>query len=422
MEALLHYVWKHKIFPLVPLETTSGKPIEVIDTGLPNTNSGPDFVNAKVKIDGTMWVGNVEIHVKASDWIRHGHDHNKAYDNVILHIVSENNCETYRTDGSVIPQLVLTCPEQVKAHYDELRNNDIHPRCHHILSSLPKLTIHSWFSALQIERLEQKANLINERLKSTNNHWEDTFFITLSRNYGFGLNGDAFEQWAKRLPLRAVDKHRDSLFQVEAFFFGQAGLLEEELTDDYYLKLQKEFRYLQHKFQLPPPLDANLWHFLRLRPNNFPHVRLAQLAWLYHTHQSLFSRIMEADRLESVKLLLSTRTSAYWDAHFTFKKLSPESKKRVGNKALNLMIINTVVPFLYTYGIHKGSEALCERATLFLESLNAEDNYITRQWSSAGLPVFTAADSQALIQLQKMYCDRKDCLRCRFGYEFMKHK
>ena len=424
MELLLNYVWKHKIFPLKMLQTATGESVEVIDAGLPNTNAGPDFFNAKLKIGGTLWVGNIEVHTLASDWMRHGHDKDAAYDNVILHVAETVDCEVFRANGAPVPQLQLSCPESVRRHYDELSHTEIYPPCYSILSSLPKLTVHSWLSALQVERFEQKARAIAARLERYNNHWEDVFFITLARNFGFGLNGDAFEAWASRLPFRAIDKHRDDLFQVEAFFFGQAGLLDEELpdADGYYLKLQKEFRYLQHKFELSVPMTATQWRFLRLRPGNFPHVRLAQLANLYYKEQSLFSRIMEADTLEAVRKLLTVTTSPYWEEHFNFRKVSSSREKQVGKNAQNLIIINTVIPFLYAYGLHKADELLCERATGFLESLKAEDNHIIRHWSGAGLPVSTAADSQALLQLQKEYCDKKDCLRCRFGFEYLRQK
>ena len=406
------------------LQTTTGEPVEVIDAGLPNTNAGPDFFNAKLKIGGTLWVGNIEVHTLASDWMRHGHDKDAAYDNVILHVAETVDCEVFRANGVPVPQLQLPCPDPVRQRYDELSHAEIYPPCYSILSSLPKLTVHSWLSALQVERFEQKARVIATRLERCNNHWEDVFFITLARNFGFGLNGDAFEAWASRLPFRAIDKHRDDLFQVEAFFFGQAGLLDEELpdADGYYLKLQKEFRYLQHKFELSVPMTATQWRFLRLRPGNFPHVRLAQLANLYYKERSLFSRIMEADTLEAVRKLLTVTTSPYWEEHFNFRKVSSSREKQVGKNAQNLIIINTVIPFLYAYGLHKADELLCERATGFLESLKAEDNHIIRHWSGAGLPVSTAADSQALLQLQKEYCDKKDCLRCRFGYEYLRQK
>lgn len=423
MEQLLHYVWRHKIFPLSPLRTTSGQPVEVIDPGLPNTNAGPDFFNAKLKIDGTLWVGNVEIHMRASDWMRHGHHQDKAYDNVILHVVNVVDAEACRTNGEKLPQLLLQYPEEVSRRYVELQQAEIYPPCYAVLGSLSKLTIHSWLSALQVERFGQKAQVIAKRLERCNNHWEDVFFITLARNFGFGLNGDAFEAWANRLPFRAVDKHRDNLLQVEAFFFGQAGLLEDEsIQDAYYLGLQKEFRYLRHKFELPDAMSVEQWRFLRLRPGNFPHIRLAQLAHLYHRERALFSRVMEATTIEAVKKILVTHTSPYWEEHFTFKKTSPHQERRVGESALNLILINTVIPFLYAYGLHKADESLYERATRFLEALKAENNYVTRQWSGAGLPVYTAADSQALLQLRKEYCDKKDCLRCRFGYEYLKGK
>lgn len=240
------------------LRTTTGKPVEVIDAGLPNTNAGPDFFNAKLKIDGTLWVGNVEVHTVASDWMRHGHDKDVAYDNVILHVAETVDCEVFRANGASVPQLQLSCPESIRRHYTELSHAEIYPPCYSILAFLPKLTVHSWLSALQVERFEQKARVIAARLEHCNNHWEDVFFITLSRNFGFGLNGDAFEAWANHLPFRAIDKHRDNLFQVEAFFFGQAGLLDEELPDEdeYYRKLQKEFSYLQHKFELSAPMPA----------------------------------------------------------------------------------------------------------------------------------------------------------------------
>ncbi len=422
MERLLHYIWRHKIFPLHELRTTDGQRVVVIDPGLPNTNAGPDFFNAKLKLDGMLWVGNVEIHDRSSQWMRHGHQTDEAYDSVILHVVGRADCTVCRRDGSPLPQLVLTCPDDVASRYDELHRAEAFPPCHAILPKLSRLTVHSWLSALQAERLERKERDIRTRLNTCRNHWEDAFFITLARNCGFGLNDDTFEAWAGRLHFRDVDKHRDNLFQVEAFFFGQAGLLggEPAEVDDYYLRLRREFRYLQRKFALPPAMPAGQWRFLRIRPDNFPHVRLAQLACLYHTRRPLFSQVMEAATPEEVRRLLSVSTSSYWEKHFSFGRTSPRRKKRIGAEALKLMLINTVVPFLYAYGRHKSDAALCERAGHFLESLGAEKNSIVRAWEGAGLPAETAADSQALIQLRKEYCDRKDCLRCRFGYEFLR--
>ena len=419
MEQLLHYVWKHKIFPLKELKTTTGQQVEVIDTGLANTDAGPDFFNAKLKLDGVLWIGNIEIHERSSDWFKHGHHADTGYNSVILHIASEIDTEISRSNGERIPQIQLICPEAVRTNYKELLETDSYPPCYRIIPSLPPFTAHSWMTALQMERFEQKATLLNERLKRCQGNWEDAFFITLARNFGFGLNGDAFETWAHRLPFRAVDKHRNDLFQIEAIFFGQAGILEDSDGDGYYLRLKKEYTYLQHKFELIP-MDASLWRFLRLRPANFPHIRIAQLACLYHRAYGLLSRIMETETLQGVRDILKGGTSEYWLTHYTFGGSSPSRPKTLSNTSLDLLIINTVVTFLYAYGLHKGNRVLCARAGSFLEELKAENNYITRMWEQCGMKASNAADSQALIQLKKEYCDKKKCLYCRIGYEYLK--
>ncbi len=421
MEQLLHYVWKHKIFPLKELKTTTGQQVEVIDTGLANTDAGPDFFNAKLKLDGVLWIGNIEIHERSSDWFKHGHHADAGYNSVILHIASEIDTEISRSNGERIPQIQLICPEAVRTNYKELLETASYPPCYRIIPSLSPFTAHSWMSALQMERFEQKATLLNERLKRCQGNWEDAFFITLARNFGFGLNGDAFETWAHRLPFRAVDKHRNDLFQIEAIFFGQAGILEDSDGDGYYLRLKKEYTYLQHKFGLIP-MDASLWRFLRLRPANFPHIRIAQLACLYHRAYGLLSRIMETETLQGVRDILKGGTSEYWLTHYTFGGSSPSRPKTLSNTSLDLLIINTVVTFLYAYGLHKGNRVLCARAGSFLEELKAENNYITRMWEQCGMKASNAADSQALIQLKKEYCDKKKCLYCRIGYEYLKRK
>ena len=421
MEQLLHYVWKHKIFPLKELKTTTGQQVEVIDTGLANTDAGPDFFNAKLKLDGVLWIGNIEIHERSSDWFKHGHHADAGYNSVILHIASEIDTEISRSNGERIPQIQLICPEAVRTNYKELLETDSYPPCYRIIPSLSPFTAHSWMTALQMERFEQKATLLNERLKRCQGNWEDAFFITLARNFGFGLNGDAFETWAHRLPFRAVDKHRNDLFQIEAIFFGQAGILEDSDGDGYYLRLKKEYTYLQHKFGLIP-MDASLWRFLRLRPANFPHIRIAQLACLYHRAYGLLSRIMETETLQGVRDILKGGTSEYWLTHYTFGGSSPSRPKTLSNTSLDLLIINTVVTFLYAYGLHKGNRVLCARAGSFLEELKAENNYITRMWEQCGMKASNAADSQALIQLKKEYCDKKKCLYCRIGYEYLKRK
>lgn len=423
MEQLLHYTWKHKLFPLKELYTTKGESLEIIDTGLANTNAGPDFFNAKIKINGVMWVGNVEIHVSSSDWFKHQHDKDTNYDSVILHIAENIDTDIYRNNGESIPQLQLSCPTHVLTNYRELLNTDNYPPCYRIISSLPKFMIHSWMTALQVERFEEKYNQLKKRLSLCDNNWEDALFVSLARNFGFGINGDMFETWAMHLPFRAIDKHKDNLMQVEAIFFGQAGLLEDNsIKDTYYQQLKKEYTYLRHKFSLTP-VNANLWKFLRLRPANFPHVRIAQLACLYQRDYGVFSQLMEADTLDRVRNILYGGAHEYWNKHYCFKEESAVSiPKSLSKQSVDLLIINTVSPFLFAYGKYKGTDSLCQRGIQFLEELKAENNYITRMWKDCGLDAANAADSQALIQLKKSYCDNKKCLYCRIGYEYLRKK
>ena len=429
MEELLHYVWKHKLLPLTELQTTDGRVIEILDPGLHNRNAGPDFFNAKVKIGGTLWVGNVEIHMKSSDWYRHGHDRDAHYNNVVLHVVALADMEAKTQDGNYLPQMVLQIPQPLKDNYEELLHNDQYPPCYRIIPDLTRLTVHSWMAALQTERLEQKTEAIQRRVDQCDGSWEDAYFVTLARNYGFGINGEAFEQWALNVPLRAVGKHRDDLFQIEAIFMGQAGLLQLEsiperyqadaLNEGYFAKLRNEYLYLAHKFTLTP-MSYEPWQFLRLRPQNFPHIRIAQLASLYYERKAGLSVLLECETLEQLRQLLQTHVTPYWETHFLFGAESPQSSKKTSISSANLLIINTAIPMLFAVGRHRQNEKYCDRAFDFLEQLKAEDNHIIRMWKACGLEVNTAGDSQALIQLKKQYCDKRDCLRCRIGYEYLR--
>ena len=429
MEALLHYCWKHKLFPLAILTTTDNRVVEVIDPGLHNRHAGPDFFNAKVKIDGTLWVGNVEIHDKASDWFAHGHDHDPAYDNVVLHVCGKIDAVARTSSGLVPPQMQLSVPQHVAEHYEELLRTDHYPPCYRIIPNLSKLLIHSWMSALQTERLEQKTEAIKQRVKFCDGSWEAGYFVTLARNYGFGVNSDAFEAWAKSIPLHAVDHHRDNLLQVEAIFMGQAGLLDLQavperyqqaaLNEGYFARLRNEYLYLAHKFGLTP-INHKMWKFLRMRPQNFPHIRISQLAYLYYSRRAGLSQLVECDNVAALSDALSTQVTPYWETHYVFGSESAKNGKHLSPFSINLLIINTAVPMLFAYGRYKGNEKWCDRAFDLLEQLRAENNHIVRMWQDCGLTVDNAGDSQALIQLKKEYCDKKDCLHCRIGYEYMK--
>lgn len=429
MEKLLHYTWKHKLWPLRPLATTDGREVEVIDPGLYNRrDSGPDFFNAKVKIGGTLWVGNVELHTRSSDWYQHGHQDDEAYNNVVLHVVEQADAEVVTKRGERLPQMELPVPVQVRDNYEQLLHTDQYPPCYRIIPSLSTLKVHSWLAALQTERLEQKTVAIARRAERCQGSWEDAYFVTLARNFGFGINGEAFETWAYQLPLQAVGKHRDDLFQVEAIFMGQAGLLnleqmtprhrEQAVGDAYFERLRSEYQYLQHKFGMQP-MDPSLWRFLRLRPQNFPHIRIAQLAQLYYDRHTSLSALLECQTVDQLNLLLQTHVTPYWQSHHLFGAESTRAEKYLSKASLTLLVINTAIPMLFAMGRHRQKEQWCDRAFDLLEQLHAERNHITRMWQECGLNVKTAADSQALIQLKREYCDRRDCLRCRFGYEYL---
>ena len=412
------------------METTDGRMVEIIDHGLYNRrDAGPDFFNAKVRIGGTLWVGNVEIHDRASDWYQHGHDRDAAYDNVVLHVVGVADSDVMNSRGEYLPQLVLQVPASVSENYEELLHSDQYPPCYRIIPDLPQLLVHSWMAALQTERLEQKTVAIGERARRCNGSWEDAYFMTLARNFGFGINGEAFEQWAQQVPLSAVGKHRDDLFQVEAIFMGQAGLLDlqavperyqtDAMNDGYFTRLRNEYLYLAHKFSMKP-MNFATWRFLRLRPQNFPHIRISQLAQLYYDRKSGLSELLECKTVEAVQQLLSTHVTPYWETHYVFGAESPKSTKHLSRSSLNLLTINTAVPMLFAVGRHRQKEELCDRAFDFLEQLKAEQNHIVRMWKECGLEAASAGDSQALIQLKREYCDKRDCLRCRFGYEYLR--
>lgn len=430
MEKLLHYVWKHRLFPLEALHTTDGQTLEVIDPGLSNPHAGPDFFNAKVRIGGTLWVGNVELHLRSSDWQRHGHHTDAAYDNVVLHVAEVVDADVVTSSGLRPPQLQLPIPDSIRQGYVELLQTDDYPRCWRVLPRVSSLVVHSWMSALLCERVQERADRCLQRLAATDGDWNRTWFITLARNFGFGVNGDAFEQWATHFPLHAAAKHRDDTFQIEALFLGSAGLLEADalppssrdaaLADDYYRRLCREWEYLSHKFQLPPPMRASVWRYLRLRPQSFPHLRLVELAQLYARGKATPDALMHATDRKALHTALDTSVSDYWRSHYLFGMPAPESNKRLSAASRDLIIINTVSPMLFAYGQAHNDEALQERALTLLEQLKAERNFILRQWQQCGISVDTAADSQALIQLKRNYCDRNDCLRCRFGYEYLR--
>ncbi len=427
MEKLLQHIWKHRILPLPPLHTVEGAELQVLDAGLQNQHAGPDFSNAKVRIGQTVWAGNVEVHLKSSDWHRHGHDRDEAYNNVILHVASVVDCPVTTADGRSIPQFQLDIPANLYAGYEELIKTEEYPRCYRIIPRISTFAAHSWMDTMLSERLEERSNTIMTWLQQCGGDWERVLFTTLARSFGFGLNSDAFEMWAKLIPLDKIAKHRDELFQIEAIFLGTAGLLPDaESTDEYGQNLLKEYAYQRRLFGLPEPMRKAQWKYLRLRPQNFPHIRLAELAWMYYNRQVGMSVLLDClkaeDPLGALCDMFSASTSAYWNTHIMIGRQIANRKLALSKASKQLLIVNTAVPVLFTYANHHGDESLKERLYDIMHSLPAENNRILRIWKECGLDVGTAADSQALIQLKRRYCDRSDCLRCRFGYEYLKER
>ena len=419
-EEFLHYIWENRRFRNENLQTTSGENLQIIHPGRRNSDAGPDFFNAKIKIGETLWVGNVEIHCKASDWNKHRHQYDKAYDNVVLHVVENADAEISRTNGEIIPALVLRYPEALAQNYRRLLDAKSWIPCEESFHKIDPIVLQLGFNRLMIERLESKTDEILSRLEQNRNDWNQTFYQMLCRMFGFKVNAIPFEMLAKSLPVGILGKHRNSLFQLEALLFGNAGLLNNQLLgDDYFLQLRKEYSFLYKKYKLKP-VESHLWKFLRLRPVNFPTIRIAQLAALLHKTDILFSKILETESIESLMQLFKVRASAYWDSHYNFNKVSKrDSPKELGSNAAQTLIINVVIPFLFVYGEKQNKAWLKNRALDFLDQLPAETNAIVRKWENLGIQSRSAFESQALLQLKNHYCEAKKCLNCHIGVKLV---
>lgn len=420
-EDFLHYLWRSKKFDLKDLKTTRGEPIQIQQFGTANHHSGPDFLNARIKIADTLWAGNVEMHLKSSAWIQHQHQSDRAYNNVILHVVLEEDQAIKRKTGENIPCLELKerIPPGISKTYLKLLNNEYWIPCQHQLHQVKEITRAIWLDRLMVERLEQKTKSIAQKLAATNGHWEESFFQVLARNFGFKVNADAFEQLANSISIRILNKHKNNLLQIEALLFGQAGLLEERFQDDYPQKLQREYRHLKKKYQLSP-MPANHWNFMRLRPANFPTIRIAQLCRLIFQANHLFSKMLAVQTVREVENMFALTLSNYWQSHYVFDKDSVKRKKSLGKHSIHLFLINTIVPFLFYYGKQKGEERYQQQALALLEQLPAEKNSILKKWSELGFQANSAHQSQALLQLKNNYCAPRRCLNCSIGHELLK--
>jgi len=432
MERMSHYVWKHKLYAESGLVTTDGVSVSVVDPGIPNTDAGPDFFNAKVRIGDILWAGNVEIHERSSDWFVHRHDKDKAYDSVILHIIIRHDASVRRANNEPIPQMILYVPQNVKDNIEWLLLRDTPVSCAERICNIPPLYISSWMNALLTERLERKTNDIFTRLENNSKDWNEMFYITLMRSFGFGTNSDAFELLARSLPFKYILKHRNNPLQTEALFLGQAGLLDKNqltmhnaqctinVSDPYLQALRREYEFLGKKYKLKPN-EAFLFKNLRVRPVNFPHVRLAQIAAVWINSDLLFSKILETERIEDMRNFFNVAPSDYWTTHYNFHAISSNRKKHVGMNASDIIMINTVIPVLFAYGKNKDLPVYKERALRFMEEIKPERNSIVTVFKNAGIEVKNAGDTQALIQLRREYCDKKKCLYCRIGFKIIEN-
>ena len=421
-EQLLHYIWKYKLYTNHSFTTSEGDEVEILDVGILNNNAGPDFFNSKIKIGSKTWAGNIEIHKSSSDWLKHKHHTDSAYNSIILHVVEKIDCEIYTHDKRKIPQIAIKIPDKVANNYTELLTSNLTLPCTQKLRSIPKIHINNWLYNLLLERLERKTNDIYILLDKFNNSWDETFYVLLSRNFGFGLNSEIFERLALSLPYFYIQKHSDNIFQVEALLFGQAGLLEDDtILDDYYLELKKEYQFLRKKYTLKN-LDGFLFKSLRVRPQGFPQVRIAQLAAVLQQSKRLFSYILSIEDISLLRRFFHINASEYWQTHYTFNKLSIKRTKFPGNSSINTILINTVVPILFAYGKKNDLEKYCERALEILEELKPETNSIVAEFKKQGINPLNAGDTQALIQLRKEYCNQRKCLYCKIGYQILSGK
>lgn len=420
-EELLHYVWKYRLFDQGSLRSVKGEKLQIINTGRHNHDAGPDFEGAKIRLENTLWVGNVEIHIRSSDWVRHQHHLDRTYDNVILHVVAEHDLPVYRTDGTEIPVVKISdrIPEHIFTNYQQMMNEMCWIPCEKMFNLKSPELLKTWLSRLLVERMEYRTRQIGALLQEFKGSWDDAFYISLAVNFGFKINALPFEMLARSLPRQLYGKYKDNLFQIEALIFGQAGFLNERRKESYPAQLHIEYSFLKKKHSLQP-IDRFLWKFMRSRPGNFPTVRLAQFAALMSGSPHLFSKIIyEADLSEIESSFSNLPVNEYWKDHWHFEEKSKPGSIFIGEESVSNLLINTIAVFLFAYGTKTDSAKHIDKGIEILENLKAENNKIIRKFKKTGFQAECALDSQALLQLKKYYCDQKKCLSCGVGIQLL---
>jgi len=419
-ENYLHYIWRTGHFRQNELKTTDGVEVIVKELGEYNTNAGPDFLNARVQIGDILWAGSVEMHISASEWHQHGHSSDLAYDNVILHVVMDEDKLIFRKNKEKIPCLDLRpfLSEKMTGKYLKLIQSRAWVACHAQYPRINQLVKNLWTDRLLVERLERKTNEINLILENSQNDWEAAFYRFLARGFGGRVNNDAFEMLAANTPLSVLAKHKNDLFQLEALLFGQAGMLQKRFNDVHPRQLKREYKALQNKYHLLP-IPQVAWKYLRLRPANFPTIRLAQFAVLIHQSAHLFSKILEAPKLSDLVVLFDIDVSEYWESRYQFDKKAQKNIRKMGKSTIYSLIINVIVPFMFLYGKKRDDGRLQKKALEFLDEIPAEKNTIIQGWQKLGEKFESAYKTQAYIQLKTTYCNRQKCMECPIGNAFI---
>lgn len=418
-EDLLHYIWKYKKYPLSDIRTTSGETITVQNSGMHNHLAGPDFFNASVVIGDQLWAGNVEIHIKSSDWYAHGHEIDANYDNVILHVVWEEDVSVFRSDGSEIPTLELKkyLDKEVLFNYKKLfeQKTNSFINCGTDINAISAFSFANWKERLYFERLERKSDVVLQLLESSKNDWEKVLFVLLLKSFGSKINGDSFYELGRYIDFSIVRKLQNKAKDLEALLFGLSGLLQEP-TDIYQKELRDGYDFLIHKYQLEKP-DHIQVQFFKLRPSNFPTLRLSQFAQLYASVHSLFQQLIKNKEIDLYQVL-SVKTSVYWETHFTFGKVSKRMIKKTSKRFIDLLIINTVLPLRFCYLKHQGI-SISDTFTEPIQKIARENNSIIKKYEDLGLTVKNGKDSQALLELYTNYCTKNKCLQCAVGSQLL---
>ncbi len=419
-EDFLHYIWQYKKFAFQELKTVQGDNVTIVNSGQYLQQAGPDFFNAQIIIEGQKWAGNVEIHIKSSDWYLHGHESDTAYDSVILHVVWEHDTEVLRQDHSEIPVLELKhyVDKALLDNYNSLSAVKSWIYCEKELEYINSFVFDNWKERLFFERLQRKALPVTALAKETGYDWEAVLFCFLAKNFGLNTNGEAFFQIARSLPFSVIRKEAFEAENLEALFFGRAGLFQEQLEDTYAKNLQSRYNYMCHKYRLEN-IYIDPLQFFKHRPDNFPTIRLVQLAQVYHLHQNLFSKIIEGASLADLYTIFKIQVTDYWRSHYRFDKESPEKRKALTTSFIDLLVINTIVPFRFAYAQHQGKD-ISEELIALMQQVSPESNSIIGKFRHYKVPVQSAYDTQSLLQMKNEYCTHRHCMQCGVGLELLK--